>query len=151
MRYDKGDDQLNAWSVTKSVGKKLKKLHLDLPRKYKNKQVLDLKIIIYYVYQIQWVIRVGKKYLPQPCQTVRSCKIMYTQKTHAYHSCKSKLTNNICVYSPQMRVNLKRALKVRVLRYSTGYVCDVPTSYYHLGHAFVANIAFTHKIVLEIS
>ena len=60
MRYDKGDDQLNAWSVTKSVGKKLKKLHLDLPRKYKNKQVLDLKIIIYYVYQIQWVIRVGK-------------------------------------------------------------------------------------------
>ena len=85
MRYDKGDDQLNAWSVTKSVGKKLKKLHLDLPRKYKNKQVLDLKIIIYYVYQIQWVIRVGKKYLPQPCQTVRSCKIMYTQKTHAYH------------------------------------------------------------------
>ena len=107
MRYDKGDDQLNAWSVTKSVGKKLKKLHLDLPQKYKNKQVLDLKIIIYYVYQIQWVIRVGKKYLPQPCQTVRSCKIMYTQKTHAYHSCKSKVTNNICQYRPQMRVNLR--------------------------------------------
>ena len=82
---------------------------------------------------------------------VRSCKIKYTQKTHAYHSCISKLTKNICVYSPQMRVNLKRALKVSVLRYSTGYVCDVPTSYYHLGHAFVANIAFTHKIVLEIS
>ena len=107
MRYDKGDDQLNAWSVTKSVGKKLKKLHLNLPRKYENKQVLDLKIIIYYVYQIQWVIRVGKKYLPQPCQTVRSCKIMYTQKTHAYHSCKSKVTNNICQYRPQMRVNLR--------------------------------------------
>ena len=69
-------------------------MHLDLPRKYKNKQVLDLKIIIYYVYQIQWVIRVGKKYLPQPCQTVRSCKIMYTQKTHECHSCKSKVANN---------------------------------------------------------
>ena len=82
---------------------------------------------------------------------VRSCKIKYTQKTHAYHSCKSKVTYNICVYSPQMRVNLKRALKVSVLKYSTGYVCDVPTSYYHLGHVFVANIAFTHKIVLEIS
>ena len=107
MRYVKGDDHLNAQSVTKSVGKKLKKLHLDLPRKYKNKQVLDLKIIIYYVYQIQWVIRVGKKYLPQPCKTVRSCKIMYTQKTHAYHSCKSKVTNNICQYRPQMRVNLR--------------------------------------------
>ena len=50
-----------------------------------------------------------------------------------------------------MRVNLKRALKVRVLKHSTGYVCDVPTSYYHLGHVFVANIAFTHKIVFEIS
>ena len=81
----------------------------------------------------------------------RSCKIKYTQKTHAYHSCKSKVTYNIFVYSPQMRVNLKRALKVSVLKYSTGYVCDVPTSYYHLGHVFVANIAFTHKIVLEIS
>ena len=81
----------------------------------------------------------------------RSCKIKYTQKTHAYHSCKSKVTNNICVYSPQMRVNHQRALKVRVLKYSTGYICDVPTSYYHLGHVFVANIAFTHKIVLEIS
>ena len=81
----------------------------------------------------------------------RSCKIKYTQKTHAYHSCKSKVTYNIFVYSPQMRVNLKRALKGRVLKYSTGYVCDVLTSYYHLGHVFVANIAFTHKIVLEIS
>ena len=127
MRYDKGDDQLNAWSVTKSVDKKLKKLQLDLPWKYKNKQVLDLKIIIYYVYQIQWVIRVGKKYLPQPCQTVRSCKIMYTQKTHAYHSCKSKVTYNIFVYSPKMRVNLKRALKVKVLKSCTGYVFEVPT------------------------
>ena len=49
-----------------------------------------------------------------------------------------------------MRVNLKRALKVRVLKYSNGYVCDVPASYYHLGHAIVVNIAFTQKIVLEI-
>ena len=81
----------------------------------------------------------------------RSCKIKYTQKTHAYHSCKSKVFNNICVYSPQMRVKLKRALKVRVLKYRTGYIGEVIKSYYHLGHAFVANIAFTHKIVLEIS
>ena len=50
-----------------------------------------------------------------------------------------------------MRVNLKKALKVRTLKYSTGYVCDVPTSYYHLGYAFIANIAFTQKIVLGIS
>ena len=50
-----------------------------------------------------------------------------------------------------MRVNLIRALKVRVLKYSTGYICDVPTSYYHLGYAFIANIAFTQKIVLGIS
>ena len=81
----------------------------------------------------------------------RSCKIKYTQKTHAYHSCKSKLTNNICVYSPKWGLISKQPLKVRTLKYSTGYVCDVPTSYCHLGHAFVANNAFTHKIVLEIS
>ena len=81
----------------------------------------------------------------------RSCKIKYTQKTHAYHSCKSKVTYNIFVYSPQMRVNLKRALKVKVLKSCTGYVFEVPTWYYHLGQAFVAHIAFTRKIVLEIS
>ena len=82
---------------------------------------------------------------------VRSCKIKYTQKTHAYHSCKSKVTYNIFVYSPQMRVNLKRALKVKVLKSCTGHVFEVPTIYYHLGQAFVAHIAFTRKIVLEIS
>ena len=82
---------------------------------------------------------------------VRGCKIMYTQKTHECHSCKSKVTNNICVYIPQKRVNLKRALKFRVLKYSTGYICDVPTSYYHLGYAFIANVTFIQKIVLEIS
>ena len=102
-------------------------VHLVLPRKYKNKQVLDLKIIIYYVYQIQWVIRVGKKYLPQPCQTVRSCKIMYTKETYAYHSCESKVTNNICQYRPQMRVNLRKQFKVKVLKSCTGYVFEVPT------------------------
>ena len=36
MRYDKGDDQLNAWSVTKSVGKKLDKLYHALPQNFEN-------------------------------------------------------------------------------------------------------------------
>ena len=48
-----------------------------------------------------------------------------------------------------MRVNLKRALKVKVLKSCTGYVFEVPTSYDHLGHAFVAHVAFTRKQVMK--
>ena len=36
----------------------------------------------------------SKKYIPQEWQMVRGCKIMYTQKTHECHSCKSKVANN---------------------------------------------------------
>ena len=54
-------------------------------------------------------------------------------------------------YSLLMRVNFERASKVRVLKSSTGYIYKVLTSYNHLGHAFVAHMAFTHKIVLDIN